>query len=96
MTILKEFPILYKKSKSKKFNVWNIKVIKDNDDKIHLETTRGTEGGKMVVTSKEVKTGKGKKTKIEQAIADATSKMNAKIKKNGYLQDKNATTNVVI
>lgn len=91
MTILKKFPVLYKKSKSNKFNVWNINVIKDeDDDKIYLETTRGTEGGKMVITQKEIKKGKGKKTKTEQAISDATSKMNAKIKKNGYLQDKNA------
>ena len=96
MTILKEFPVLYKKSKSNKFNVWNIKVIKDDDDKIYLQTTRGTQGGKMVVTSKEIKKGKGKKTKIEQAIADATSKMNAKIKKNGYLKDKNAASDAVI
>ncbi len=87
MTSIKLFPTLYKLSKTKKINIWEIHVISINE-LIYLKINRGQENGKMVVTKKEVKKGKGKKTKQEQAIFEATSKWNNKIKQNGYLQNK--------
>ncbi len=95
MTSIKLFPTLYKLSKTKKINIWEIHVISINE-LIYLKINRGQENGKMVVTKKEVKKGKGKKTKQEQAIFEATSKWNNKIKQNGYLQNKEEAKHYLI
>ena len=92
--MLKHFPILYKLSNAKKIIIWKIDVIQQSKC-VFIQITRGQENGKMVVTKKEIKKGKGKKSIIEQAIFDATSKWNAKITQQGYLEDKKKAQNYV-
>ena len=87
--------ILYKKSKTNKLNVWQIEVIHKNS-KIFLQITRGQENGKMVVTEKEIKKGKGKKTIEEQANFEAMSKWNNKVNQHGYLPDKKQAMDFIV
>ncbi len=97
--MIKKFPILYKLSNAKKIIIWKIDVIQQNKC-VFIQITRGQENGKMVVTKKEIKKGKGKgkgkKSIIEQAIFDATSKWNTKITQQGYLENKEKAQNYVI
>ena len=87
--------VLYKKSKTKKLNVWQVKVI-EKGNKTFIEITRGQENGKMVVTEKEIKRGKGKKTIKEQALFEAKSKWNNKVNQHGYLPDRKKALSFVV
>ena len=61
----KSFPILYRKNSNGKIYFWEIGVINDGDS-VFIITKHGTDGGKIVSHSKEVKRGKAKRNKIEQ------------------------------
>ena len=93
--MIKEFPTLFKKSKTNKINIWKINVIK-NKEQFFLQTIRGVENGKLVTTVREIKKGKGKKNKTEQAIFEATSKWNNKINKDGYVTDKKEAEHKIV
>jgi len=89
------FPILYKRAKTKKINRWSI-VVKETPDGVFIETTRGQCDGKLVVTSREVKEGKGKRSVIEQAKFVANKKWNDKQTKDFYHPDINEIDNIKI
>ena len=92
----KSFPILYRKNSNGKIYFWEIGVINDGDS-VFIITKHGTDGGKIVSHSKEVKRGKAKRNKIEQAIFNANSKWNDKINKEAYITDKNKLdSNIVV
>lgn len=95
MSIVKQFPILYKRSNTKKIIIWIVSVIEKNKQ-ILIQIKRGQENGKMVITEKEIKNGKGKKTIQEQALFEANSKWNNKIKQQGYLEDKKKAESSII
>lgn len=72
-TIIKNYPILYKKDKSDKVRMWNISaVLNCNDNTYWIKTEYGQKDGKIIVTEKEITEGKniGKKneTTIEKQL----------------------------
>lgn len=72
-TVIKNYPILYKKDKSEKVRMWNISaVLHCNDNTYWIKTEYGQQDGKIIVTEKEIKEGKniGKKneTTIEKQL----------------------------
>ena len=71
-----------------KIYTWNITVNIDGDN-IFLITSHGELDGKQVIHKKEIKSGKGKKTKYEQALFDAKSKHRCKMEKECYVNDIN-------
>ena len=62
---------------------WQISVKKDGDS-VFIVSKHGTDGGKVVSHSKEVKRGRGKRNKFEQAAFNAESKWNDKVNKEAY------------
>jgi ATP-dependent DNA ligase len=87
--MIKSYATLYGKDKSNKTRVWTISVIKRSDNPfIHVE--HGVKDGQLVVTDREVKTGKnlGKKNETsveEQAILMADKMYKDKIEKDQYV-----------
>lgn len=82
-----QLPTLYK-YKNNKLRIWSIKV-DTISKKVYIITEYGMDGGKMVISQKEIKKGKGKNNVFEQAILDAESKMRSKIKKEGFSENRN-------
>lgn len=87
---LKEFPVLYKKSK-KAIQEWKISVRMNEDGSCDILSVHGQVDGKMQTDVVEVKKGKniGKSnetTPFEQACSQAQSKWNKQIDK-GYTED---------
>lgn len=76
---------LYQNNSSGGVKVWTIEVFNKLSHSLILSTA-GQLNGKMTPTETVISLGKGKKTHFEQAVADATSVMNSKIKK-GYVTD---------
>ena len=64
---------------------WNIEVI-DNGTSATIRINAGIKDGKMIPTDTIITVGKGSKTYLEQAIADAQTEINTKVKK-GYVTD---------
>lgn len=92
----KSFPILYRKNSKDKVYFWQISVKKDGDS-VFIVSEHGTDGGKVVSHSKEVKIGRGKKNKFEQAAFNAESKWNDKVNKEAYITDKTKLdSNIVV
>ena len=75
---MNQLPILYKLSNTKKIIVWKIEVINEENNTF-IQVTRGQDNGKMIVTKKQIKKGKGKKSILEQAFFEANSKWKNKI-----------------
>jgi ATP-dependent DNA ligase len=71
-TIIKNYPILYKKDKSDKVRLWNINAIRKNNNTYWIATEYGHKDGKIIYSEKEITEGKniGKKneTTIEQQL----------------------------
>ena len=84
----KSFPILYRKNSKNKVYFWQISIETDGDS-VLIISKHGTDGGKVVTHSKEVKRGRGKRNKYEQALFNAESKWNDKVNKEAYITDKN-------
>lgn len=85
-----ELPDLYNKDSKNNTRIWSIKVIQV-DDKCFIETRFGTQGMKITVNTKEIKSGKNKGKKnetsvLEQAIFDAKSLWKNK-KDKGYSEN---------
>jgi len=76
---------LYQLGGSNQVKVWTIEVI-DNGTSSTILSTAGAQGGKMREDKIDVTVGKGKETHYSQAVKDAQSKFNGKIKK-GYVED---------
>ena len=90
-----EFPKLYKINKQGiKWLVWNLRVEGDPSEGVcKIVREHGTEDGKRVLSTKEVKSGKNKGRKNEttifqQACADAQSMWNKQIELNQYAREK--------
>ncbi len=81
---------LYQLSSTGKTKVWTIEVYPTGMMFSHatILTTSGELGGKMTPTETVIRIGKGKNTPFEQAVSEATSKLNKQIKK-GYVEDIN-------
>ncbi len=77
--------ILYQLGSSNQVKVWTMEVI-DNGKSSTVFSTAGEQGGKMREDKVEVTIGKGKESHYTQAVKDAQSKINGKIKK-GYVAD---------
>lgn len=77
----------YRIDSMQRVRVWAIWVEKINDGQFDIVTEDGVEGGKMKGSRTPIKKGLGKNTIEEQAIADAQSVINLKVKK-GYGLDK--------
>lgn len=91
----KIFDTLYGSDSKGKIKIWNIKVTL-NDDNITatISTEYGLENGKQQSNTKIIKKGKniGKKnetTPFQQAVSEATSKFNKKIKENYFTSKDN-------
>jgi ATP-dependent DNA ligase len=72
-TVIKNYPVLYKKDKSDKVRIWNISAVLNCDDNTYwIKTEYGQKDGKIIVTEKEITEGKniGKKneTTIEKQL----------------------------
>lgn len=65
---------------------WNIEVVPSNNGTYDIVINAGIKGGSMIPTITNISAGKGKKTIQEQAVFDAQSEINKKIKK-GYVTD---------
>lgn len=76
---------LYQNNSSGGVKVWTIQVI-NNGTSSRILSTAGQQGGKMREDIVDVSVGKGKETHFTQAVKDAESKINAKIRK-GYVTD---------
>jgi ATP-dependent DNA ligase len=92
----KLFPVLYRKNSKNKVYFWQISVKKDGD-LVFIVSEHGTDGGKVVTHSKEIKKGRGKRNKYEQALFNAESKWNDKVNKEAYITDKTKLdSNIVV
>jgi len=76
---------LYQLSSTGKTKVWTIEVNQSGTNGVILSTS-GELGGKMTPTETTIEVGKGKNSAFEQAVSEATSKLNKQIKK-GYVED---------
>lgn len=76
---------LYQKASSGKVYMWSIAIEHDPaTEQVHIVTTHGTQTGKKTTARREVPKGKAKRTKLEQAILEATRKWVNKHEKEGY------------
>ena len=92
----KSFPTLYRKNSNGKIYFWEINVINEGES-VFIITKHGTDGGKVVSHSKEVKRGRAKRNKVEQAFFNANSKWNDKVNKEAYISDKSKLdSNIVV
>ena len=92
----KSFPTLYRKNSNGKIYFWEINVINEGES-VFIITKHGTDGGKVVSHSKEVKRGRAKRNKVEQAYFNANSKWNDKVNKEAYISDKSKLdSNIVV
>ena len=92
---MNQLPILYKRAKTGKINIWEI-TIENKNDQLLLVTTRGQKGGKLVKTKREIKKGKGKRNKLEQTQFIANKKWKDKQSKDYYIQDCSKIDDVII
>ena len=81
------FNSLYKINNKGKVYQWDIKIEKHNDNTYNIITSNGERNGKKVLHTRNVPKGKAKRTVFEQAVSQANSKRNAKIKKEGYTEN---------
>lgn len=82
-----DFNSLYKINNKGKIYQWDIKIVEKNDGTYDLVSQNGEKGGKKVVHTRNIPKGKASRTVFEQAILEAESKRNAKIKKEGYTEN---------
>lgn len=81
-----EYKSLYKINNKGKVYQWDIKIVK-KDGTYDLVTQNGEQTGKKVVHTRNIPKGKASRTVFEQAVLQAESKRNAKIKKEGYTEN---------
>lgn len=84
---------LYQYDTKGKIRVWNIRVEEENNSLCNIISEAGIENGAMVKTTTPITEGKNigkanETTIIQQAIADAKTEINKKIK-SGYTNDRN-------
>ena len=79
--------IFYQIDSTGNVRVWNIQVV-ENQTSVDIVINAGVENGKMVETITPLTEGKGKNSALEQAIKDAQTEINTKVKK-GYSDDRN-------
>ena len=92
MSKITKLPTLFKNKvtkTTKKIYTWAIEVEEDDNELVFIVTSHGELEGKQVKHKKEIKIGKGKKTKYEQAMSEAKSKHRCKIEKECYTEDIN-------
>ena len=82
-----DFNSLYKINNKGKIYQWDIKIVEKNDGTYDLVSQNGEKGGKKVVHTRNIPKGKASRTVFEQAVLEAESKRNAKIKKEGYTEN---------
>ena len=75
---------MYSFSNSKKIYQWSIKITKNKDNTYNISTKHGQKDGKLVEHIKVIKSGKVKRSVLEQAILEADSKWKKKHDKDGY------------
>jgi ATP-dependent DNA ligase len=100
--LLKPFeklPQLYQKNATGKIYCWYINV-REEGDNVFVETKHGQLDGVMMLSKKEIKSGKrigtiGETSKIAQAYLVSKSKWKNKIKKGGYFETINNAENIV-
>lgn len=85
MTLIKDYPTLYKLSANGKITQWNIQVVKENE-KYYIQTRNGYIDGKKIEHQRAIPRGKGKKTIEEQAISEADSKFRGKTERDVYTE----------
>ena len=81
------FNSIYKINNKGKVYQWDIKIEKHNDNTYNIISSNGERNGKKVLHTRNVPKGKAKRTVFEQAVSQANSKRNAKIKKEGYTEN---------
>jgi len=82
------FPILYITNNNKKLYQWSIELKKTDHNTYLIQTSHGEVEGKKVIHEKEIKEGKCKRTILEQATLDASSKWKNKKEKELYSESK--------
>lgn len=82
-----DFGSLYKINNKGKIYQWDIKIVEKNNGTYDLVSQNGEKGGKKVVHTRNIPKGKASRTVFEQAVLEAESKRNAKIKKEGYTEN---------
>lgn len=82
-----DFGSLYKINNKGKIYQWDIKIVEKNDGTYDLVSQNGEKEGKKVVHTRNIPKGKASRTVLEQAVLEAESKRNAKIKKEGYTEN---------
>lgn len=83
---LETYPDLYKLKNNKKYYIWTINVIIDDNDDHYLQTSHGEVNGKKVIHQRKVKP-KSNRTIIEQCNLEASKKWNDKKNKEGYSEN---------
>ena len=82
-----EYKSLYKINNKGKVYQWDIKIVEKKNGTYDLVTQNGEQTGKKVVHTRNIPKGKASRTVFEQAVLQAESKRNAKIKKEGYTEN---------
>jgi ATP-dependent DNA ligase len=95
----KKLAPLYQKNANGKIYCWSINIIEEGKC-VYVETKHGQLDGKMILSKKEIKSGKrigtiGETSKIGQAYLVSKSKWKNKIKKGGYFETINDAKNIV-
>lgn len=103
MSVIPDFPKLFKINSHKKVSLWEIKIVQ-NGTIYTIITTHGDENGKKIIHEKDIIEGKVKRSVLEQAIQDAKRKWENKKEKELYseslkessLEDDNISNKKVI
>jgi ATP-dependent DNA ligase len=82
------FPVLYILNNNQKLYQWSIEIKKTENNTFIIQTSHGEVDGKKVIHEKEIKEGKCKRTILEQATLDSSSKWKNKKEKELYSESK--------
>lgn len=87
------FPKLYQMNNNHKIYEWSIRIEQSFGDCYDIITSHGEKGGNMVNHTNTIEKGKVKRTILQQAILEASSKWKNKREKDLYCESVEETTN---
>lgn len=93
---MQPFSTLYSRKATGKIQEWKQYIIKNSEKDVWLITEYGQSGGKMTLNRKPIKSTKAKRTPLDEAKAQAESKWNEKVSKEGYQPDIEKAENIKI
>ncbi len=91
--IIPTFPKLYQLNNNQKIYEWSIRIEKSFGDFYDIITAHGEKDGNLVSHSTTIEKGKVKRSILEQAVLEATSKWKNKKEKDLYTESIEETTN---